>query len=88
MLHYLVMLPHYNKSKILPVLPCMQAEVAVDYCVMWLTPRPVTSDVFPPPIQPPHCTTEHRSRRTKETFIYVAVIVAVTRRVIKIGCSH
>lgn len=60
MLHYLVMLPHYNESKMLPC-PLATPEVAVDYCNA-AHPANNVFPSYPPPLS------NHRSRRTKETL--------------------
>lgn len=65
MLHYLVMLPHYNESKMLPC-PLATPEVAVDYCNA-AHPANNVFPSYPPPLY----------RRTIEAEGNVAVIIKI-----------
>lgn len=72
MLHYLVMLPHYNESKMLPC-PLATPEVAVDYCnAAHPSPRKQRLSLLSTPIVEP-------SKPQNEGNVTV---------IIKIGCSH
>lgn len=51
MLHYLVMLPHYNESKMLPC-PLATPEVPVDYCNA-AHPANNVFPSYPPPLYRP-----------------------------------
>lgn len=65
MLHYLVMLPHYNESKMLPC-PLATPEVPVDYCNA-AHPANNVSPSYPPLLY----------RRTIEAEGNVAVIIKI-----------
>lgn len=65
MLHYLVMLPHYNESKMLSC-PLATPEVAVDYCNA-AHPANNVSPSYPPLLY----------RRTIEAEGNVAVIIKI-----------